>query len=410
MSRQPDLVIDFDTSHSTLTNPSFNHHDEQQEDRASVVSFVSSVDVSGAAPTDPSEAVHEGDQIKFGFQPSDSVQSTSATPTANLFANLFQNPPKLKHVTPPTVKNAALDSAVAAAPRNSVQAEKERIFEEQARQERERQERERQEREQQEREQREREYQQQQQLHLQQQQQQQQQQHAQSMSPPSQAKKVHFSEVDLGRRQLAASNYNKPASGFKPTPPPPPAPQLEHRHMNSAPAPIATQSHSFTPPTPISKPTPPPPTPRQVTQVARPKFRATNAPARSWNTDTTTTSATSLTAGQLDKQLNSSETLARPFQTKKWSPSQPVEKKQIDVSDLPTPQSMQMYKPPSPRASMTKPTPPTPPPFNQHNHTGNSVVMDNLNSQLGYGSHSRVSPPSQVSVMLVKAQPQCYHR
>ena len=69
-----------------------------------------------------------GDQVQFSFQPSESTESTSATPTANIFAQAFKNPPKLKHVTPPTVKNAAIDQ-----PKNSVQAEKERIFEEQAR-------------------------------------------------------------------------------------------------------------------------------------------------------------------------------------------------------------------------------------------------------------------------------------
>ena len=67
------------------------------------------------------------------------------------------------------------------------------------------------------------------------------------VAPPSK-KSVHFSEVDLERRQLAASNYNKPAAGFKPTPPPPPV----------------QQTQTFTPPTPISKPVPSPPTPRKV--------------------------------------------------------------------------------------------------------------------------------------------------
>ena len=118
------------------------------------------------------------------------------------------------------------------------------------RQERERQERERLEKERQEREQ-------QQKLEkqrLEQQQllsQQQTQQSSFTMSPMKQngtpsKKSVHFSEVDLERRQLAASNYNKPAAGFKPTQPP------------------VQQTQSFTPPTPISKPVPSPPTPRKV--------------------------------------------------------------------------------------------------------------------------------------------------
>ena len=53
---------------------------------------------------------------------------------------------------------------------------------------------------------------------------------------------------------------------------------------------------------------------------------------------------------------------------------------------------MQMYKPPPPRAS--------PSPAPAYNHTGNSIVMDNLNSQLGYTNGNayqpRTSPPSQV--------------
>ena len=82
-----------------------------------------------APPPGPPQAPPKlGDQVQFNFQPSETTESSSATPTANIFAQAFKNPPKLKHVTPPTVKNAAIDQ-----PKNSVQAEKERIFEEQAR-------------------------------------------------------------------------------------------------------------------------------------------------------------------------------------------------------------------------------------------------------------------------------------
>ena len=396
-SRQPDLVIDFDTSQSTLTPIQPSNVNSQQEDQESVVSFVSSIDVSQSMQQEEAEL---GEQVQFNFQPSDSVQSTSATPTANIFAQAFKNPPKLKHVAPPTVKNSALDGQQQQqqppAARNSVQAEKERIFEEQQR-ERERQERERQERERLEREEKERQRNEQQVQTFTMSQPPQ-----KNQSPPTQTKKVHFSEVDLERRQLAASNYNKPASGFKPTPQAPPQP-------------VQSAQSTFTPPAPISKPvakTAPPATSRNVTQVARPKFRASANPVSSWNSGSNTTSAANLTAG-LDKQLSETSTKTTPFQTKKWSPTQPVEVKKIEISDLPSPQSMQMYKPPAPRVSPPKPS-------YSPNHTGNSLVMDNLNSQMGYSNgngysngagysngngysngyqqQKRISPPGQVSI------------
>ena len=71
-------------------------------------------------------------------------------------------------------------------------------------------------------------------------------------------------------------------------------------------------------------------------KVARPKFRATTTPVRSWNTDSESTSAANLTAG-LDKQLSEASSRVT-IQPKKWSPSQPVEVKKIEIADLPSPQ------------------------------------------------------------------------
>ena len=90
----------------------------------------------------------------------------------------------------------------------------------------------------------------------------------------SSSKKVHFSDVDLERRNLSASNYNMQPVGFKPESNPAPVVQTAAEPKQEI------KTSQFTP-APMSKRAPPPPSkPNGITQVARPKFRATANPVR----------------------------------------------------------------------------------------------------------------------------------
>ena len=90
---------------------------------------------------------------------------------------------------------------------------------------------------------------------------------------------MHFSEVDLERRNLSASNYNKQPVAFKS------APSAIAEVPAKSPEPVRTQSLPATNtsqfiPAPLSKPAAPVRPSGSVTQVARPKFRATSAKTR----------------------------------------------------------------------------------------------------------------------------------
>ena len=219
-SREPDVVIDVPKSppvfsdqehhhqaalsgYETVDQMSYNSNatnseiqaaqmnGDGEDDTASVASFASTLEnvetqeyqappqaPAPAAPVAPAAPPALGEQAQFNFQPNekDETNAISATPTAMLFSAAFKNPPKLKHVPQPVVKNSmvnqnanqpapapaltswqppqqsavqpAVQSAVQQPKMNSVQAEKERIFQEQRRQEQEELDRQRQEEEQ----------------------------------------------------------------------------------------------------------------------------------------------------------------------------------------------------------------------------------------------------------------------
>ena len=327
-SREPDVVIDVPKSppvfadehhqtvmsYETVDQMSYNSNvtnseiqaaqmnGDAEDDTASVASFASTLEnvetqempsqAAPMAPPAPAAPPALGEQAQFNFQPNekDETNAISATPTAMLFSAAFKNPPKLKHVPQPVVKNSMVDqnanqpagapSAPAltswqppqqpavqqpVAPKmNSVQAEKERIFQEQRRQEQEELDRQRHEEEQ---------------RRLEEQKQQ-----AKFTQPSPQmggathqsvppkrdsTKKVHFSETDLERRNLSAANYNKPATGFKPTA------QTTQVNLQDN-GPMFQQSAA---PVPTPKPAPPTPVkPAGVSSVPRPKFRASATP------------------------------------------------------------------------------------------------------------------------------------
>ena len=328
-SREPDVVIDVPKSppvfadehhqtvmsgYETVDQMSYNSNvtnseiqaaqmnGDAEDDTASVASFASTLEnvetqempsqAAPMAPPAPAAPPALGEQAQFNFQPNekDETNAISATPTAMLFSAAFKNPPKLKHVPQPVVKNSMVDqnanqpagapSAPAltswqppqqpavqqpVAPKmNSVQAEKERIFQEQRRQEQEELDRQRHEEEQ---------------RRLEEQKQQ-----AKFTQPSPQmggathqsippkrdsTKKVHFSETDLERRNLSAANYNKPATGFKPTA------QTTQVNLQDS-GPMFQQSAA---PVPTPKPVPPTPVkPAGVSSVPRPKFRASATP------------------------------------------------------------------------------------------------------------------------------------
>ena len=155
---------------------------DANDDTASVASFASTLEnvdtqemqappqAAPMAPPAPAAPPSLGESAQFNFQPNekDETNAISATPTAMLFSAAFKNPPKLKHVPQPVVKNSMVNQDAnqaagapagpaltslqppqqsvqqpmkpvqPAAPKmNSVQAEKERIFQEQRRQEQE---------------------------------------------------------------------------------------------------------------------------------------------------------------------------------------------------------------------------------------------------------------------------------
>ena len=218
-SREPDVVIDVPKSppvfadehhqavmsgYETVDQMSYNSNvtnseiqaaqmnGDGEDDTASVASFASTLEnvdtqemqapsqAAPMAPPAPAAPPALGQAAQFNFQPNekDETNAISATPTAMLFSAAFKNPPKLKHVPQPVVKNSMVNqdtNQAADAPAgpaltswqppqqsvqpmkpvqpavpkmNSVQAEKERIFQEQRRQEQEELDRQRQEEEQ----------------------------------------------------------------------------------------------------------------------------------------------------------------------------------------------------------------------------------------------------------------------
>ena len=205
--RQPDVIVEMKPC-ATPDLHSIRPEDQSndQNDTASICSFNSEVhDPSYHSPQ--SMADFPKSPVPTNHSPQSSVISDrQMTPSAGLLAAAFKTGaiPKLKEVNEPVVKNGTMPKTA----QNSVQKEKELLFQDQQRQ--------RQQKQQQERElqQQEREFQQQkldeqkkqQQLSVQ----------LQTASPKTQnSRKVHFSQLEAERQQLSSNNYNKSAAAFQ---------------------------------------------------------------------------------------------------------------------------------------------------------------------------------------------------